>query len=421
MIINPYDTGLRKDVTTKNSPDEKTTIIDDNVVMHDIIRNLVLNNSKEIEKADRQRMVLIIKKYLDRKYRNISQEISNSIIDRVINKILGYDIIQKHIEDKEVSDIRIVKYDHIYIKKKGCWERTGGKFKTEEEFEEFVRYAVLKNGSVINYEEPIVVVSDRKNHMRIEAGIPPSNILGPSICFRIHRFDEKLDLEKLLAKYEMFDLGVYNFLLKAVQEGKNIIICGKGGSGKTTLLRALIDRIPQEMAITTNEETAELYLKNKNIIQREVISRKKQESDIDLEKLMRHSLVMSNDVIIIGELKGKEANTFFDAISTGHIGYATVHSDSSQNTLDRIIVLIKKDIRAQGYSEKFLREFLARTIDYIIYMDNYKISNISEVKIDEENGRVVINDKFKSVNIPYGIKCELKTMDDKLSYLEKVE
>jgi pilus assembly protein CpaF len=90
---------------------------------------------------------------------------------------------------------------------------------------------------------------------------------------------------------------------------QNIIICGEGGSGKTTLLKALIARIPEEIAITTNEETAELYLEGRNVIQRECILNRNEDKNIDLELLSKHSLVMSNDVIIIGELKGAEANS----------------------------------------------------------------------------------------------------------------
>lgn len=156
----------------------------------------------------------------------------------------------------------------------------------------------------------------------------------------------------------------------------------KGGSGKTTLLRAIINDLPDNISITTNEETAELYLSNKNVIQRECLSRKKTEN-IDLEELVRHCLVMSNDAIIVGELKGKEASVFFDAISTGHIGLATVHASSAENCVDRIITLIKKDIKAQYYTEDFLRRYLSQNLDYIIYMEDFTVKNIMYIKLDK--------------------------------------
>ena len=179
------------------------------------------------------------------------------------------------------------------------------------------------------------------------------------------------------------------------KELKNVLIVGKGGSGKTKLLRAMIDKLPENIAICANEETAELYIKDRNIIQREVLIRKTEEQTIDLEKLTRHSLVMSNDVIIIGELKGKEASMFFDAISTGHVGYTTIHADSVENSIDRLIVLIKKDIKAQGYTDIFLRRFIISSIDYIVYMKDYKIQEIAEIAYNEKENIIEKNTLFQ--------------------------
>ena len=176
-----------------------------------------------------------------------------------------------------------------------------------------------------------------------------------------------------------------------VNNFKNILIVGKGGSGKTTLLRSILNKVPEEIAISTNEETAELYLENRNVIQREISIRKNEIKSIDLEKLTRHALVMSNDVIVIGELKGKEAATFFDAISTGHVGYTTVHSDSIENSIDRLIVLIKKDIKAQSYTDSFLRRFISSSLDYVIYMENYSIKEIASLTYVEEKNTIVKN------------------------------
>ena len=206
-----------------------------------------------------------------------------------------------------------------------------------------------------------------------------------SIVIRIHKDNEKKTLESLYIKDNMLKKEQYIFLQKEVQQLKNILIVGKGGSGKTTLLRALIDKLPKDIAICTNEETAELYIKDRNIIQREVLIRKNEEQSVDLEKLTRHSLVMSNDVIIIGEIKGKEASMFFDAISTGHVGYTTIHADSVENSIDRLIVLIKKGIKAQGYTDTFLRRYIISTIDYIVYMKNYKIQEIAKLKYNEKD------------------------------------
>ncbi|MEG1363700.1 MAG: ATPase, T2SS/T4P/T4SS family, partial [Clostridia bacterium] len=223
----------------------------------------------------------------------------DKIITDVINKMFGYDILQIYIDDIDVTDIRVTSYKDIYIKKKGEWIKENISFKDENEFYEYVRYCVLKNNGNINYDTPIIILSDKKYNLRIEAGILPVNINSPNIVIRVHRHNKNNTLESLFLKDDMLDADMYKFLIKCINDKKNIVLSGKGGSGKTTLLRALIDKLPQNIPITTNEETAELYLTNRNVIQREVISSRDNDKNITLELLTKHSLVMSNDIIII--------------------------------------------------------------------------------------------------------------------------
>lgn len=422
MIIDPYKINNKVyDKTDENCINEEgTEVYNERKLVYKLVEYISLNQSVNIQKSN-EAIDSKVEEYLQKEIPNLIPEYKKRLANIVKDKIFGYDIIQKYIDDEDISDIRIVQYNDIYVKSKGVWVKAQEQFKNIDEFEDFVRYVVLKNGSTINYESPVVVVSDKKNNLRIEAGIPPANVEGPSVCFRIHRMSKNLSLENLMIKHNMFNGEIYNFLLKAIDNKKNIIICGKGGSGKTTLLRALINKIPKEVSISTNEETAELYLQNRNVIQREVVSRKNVDTSIDLERLTRHSLVMANDVIIIGELKGKEANTFFDAISTGHVGYATVHTDSAVSIIDRIIVLIKKDIRAQGYSEQFLKQFLARTIDYVVYMKDYRINEITEIKVDDISKNIIMENKFSIQTIPESLQKTFVISKNNVGYTNNIK
>ena len=233
-------------------------------------------------------------------------------------------------------------------------------------------------------------------------------------------YDEVVD--KLEDLYEdaigMMDREIAEFLEKAVIARCNIVISGKGGSGKTTLMRNLINKIPEDMSITSCEETAELYSTHPNIIQREILSNRSKDKNISLADLTAHALVMSNDCIVVGELKNDEAMAFFDAISTGHVGYATVHSDSSKNTANRLVTLMKRDYKAQLYSDKYLRKMLAESLDLIIYMNNFKVQEITEVLYDQETDDISYNPlyefkvsryekgksigKFRKINKPSG-------------------
>ena len=380
MIINPYDVAHIKS--------KSSSIVSKEKLVQDNIEFLANNYISLLEKSNYNDIKNILQSKIIKENKEISKQDIEDIMDSILNKIFGYGILQKYIDDDITTDIRAVSFDRIYLKRLGKWQCSNDSFKDENQFNDFIRYAVLKNGLNINHENPIVVVSDKRNHLRIEAGIDPVNVGQSSIVIRIHKNNNLKTLEMLYAGDNMLCKENYMFLLDAVKGLSNILIVGKGGSGKTTLLRALLQKLPSEMPISTNEETAELYLENRNVIQREVLIRKKEEKSIDLERLTRHSLVMSNDAIVIGELKGKEASTFFDAISTGHVGYTTVHSDSAENSIDRLIVLIKKDIKAQGYTDSFLRRFIASSLDYVIYMENYCIKEIVTLKYNEEKNKL---------------------------------
>lgn len=255
---------------------------------------------------------------------------------------------------------------------------------------EYIRYSIIKNNSNINFDTPIVVISDKKYNLRIEAGISPVNSVSPSLVIRIHR-KSNLTLDVLQQNIKMLDSNSYNIIKGAIVQQKNIIISGKGGSGKTTLLKCIINEIPDDRAITINEETSELFIEGKNVIQREILENRNNDKKIDLDKLMRHSLVMSNDVIVVGEIKGKEMTTFLDAICTGHTGLATVHSDSAYNTINRLVTLFKKDINAQSYKEEFIENILASSIDYIIFMKDYKVNQIAKYKYNNDINKFQLN------------------------------
>ena len=386
MLINPLD-------VKKNEEYEKN--ISNTDVISDIISFLIKNHSDYLSDIEINKNMVsnIVREKVYKEYSNMNTE---STIKNILDRLFGYYILQKYIDNKEISDIRVTSFDNIIIKKNGKWERTQDRFLNEEDFINFVRYCVLKNKGKITNETPIVTVSDRINNLRIEAGIEPVNVKSPSLVIRIHRIENTKTLEEMfLSNIEMLDINMYKFLTKAIVAGCNIIISGKGGSGKTTLMRNLINRIPENLSITSNEETAELYSTHPNIIQREILKNRVEDKNITLATLTAHSLVMSNDVIVIGELKGEEAMVFFDAISTGHRGYATVHADSSITTIDRLVTLMKRDNKAQMYTDKYLRKLLSMSVDIVIYMKNFKIHEISEVIYNPEIDDVEYNPLFK--------------------------
>ena len=291
MLINP----LKNEISNEANPQD----VSKRDAISQIISFLINNYAEYLSDVNLNRKAVenIVKEKVYRDYANMN---TDSTIRDILNRLFGYHILQKYIDNTSISDIRVTKFDNIMIKKNGVWEKAKEAFDTEEDFLNFVRYCVLKNQGKITTESPIVVVSDRKNNLRIEAGIEPVNVCSPNLVIRIHRPGSLQTMEELcFTEIEMFNLPIYKFLLESIKAGVNIIISGKGGSGKTTLMRNLINRIPENLSITSNEETAELYSTHPNIIQREIINNRAEDKNITLADLTAHSLVMSNDVVVI--------------------------------------------------------------------------------------------------------------------------
>lgn len=387
MLINP--------LKVKAKETENNIEVNKDKVISNIISYLIKNYSEYLSDIDMNKELVesIVREKVYKEYSNMNTE---TTITAILDRLFGYHILQKYIDDETVSDIRVTRFDSIFVKRNGKWEQAVEKFENENEYIDFVRYCVLKNRGKISNETPIVIVSDRKNNLRIEAGIEPVNVTSPNLVIRIHRPNGMQALEDLLmTSAEMINVDIYKFLSEAMIAGCNIVISGKGGSGKTTLMRTLINKIPEDLSITANEETAELYSTHPNLIQREILSNRVGDKNITLEKLTAHSLVMSNDVIVIGELKGAEAMSFFDAVSTGHRGYATVHADSSESTVDRLVTLMKRDSKAQMYSNDYLTKLLSMSLDLIVYMNNFKVQEIAEVVYNKEDEKIEYNPLYE--------------------------
>ncbi len=370
MLINPF----KLDINFENNANTENIDIDS------IIKYLSTNYSKYLKNANKDFFIDKIKEYIYLKYKINNEKDIDTVISKVLDKIFGYGILQKYIDDEYTTDIRVVRYDLIYIKQKGKWQKIDERFESKEDLRDYIKYCAIKNNKTINYEEPLLIASDKEYKLRIEAGISPVNSFNDNLVIRIHKNNNEFNLSNLYKKYKMLDKEAFNILKEIVKSKSNVVICGKGGSGKTTLLKALLKEFDENISITVSEETSELFIDNKNIIQRE-ITLDRAYNKIDLEELLKHSLVMSSDVLVVGELKGEETYVFFDAINTGHMGITTVHANSLSSAIDRLVLLFKRNIKAEKYSEEFIKEILYKNIDYIIYMQDFKLQSIGKVYI----------------------------------------
>ena len=161
MLINPLKLETKCEIEKHKYETSKDTAIGE------IISYLISNYSDYLSDININREIVenIVREKVYKEYSNMNTE---STINTILNRLFGYHILQKYIEDKNITDIRVTKFDNIFVKEFGVWKKTKDSFTSENDFLNFVRYCVLKNGGKITNETPIVTVSDRKNNLRIE-------------------------------------------------------------------------------------------------------------------------------------------------------------------------------------------------------------------------------------------------------------
>ena len=204
MLINPYD--LEKGISDDFNKED--------INIEEIQKNIILKYNKELNNEKKEKLIEKIKLLLINNYNIKDNDKIKKICDIVISNMFGYGILQKYIENENITDIRVVRYDYIYIKEKGKWQRVNDSFNNNKEFEEYIRYIILKNNSNINFDTPIVVTSDKKYNLRIEAGIFPVNSISANLVIRIHRPNNNISLESLFVIDEMLDAKSYKLINK---------------------------------------------------------------------------------------------------------------------------------------------------------------------------------------------------------------
>lgn len=286
----------------------------------------------------------------------------------IYNSLKKLDILTELIEDKNVKEIMINSYNEIYIDKFGKYIKWDKEFESEEQLDNIIQQIVSKVNRIVNVSNPIV---DARLYdgSRVNIVIPPIALKGP--CMTIRKFPEKIDMEKLI-KYESIDRETANFLAILVKFGYNIFISGGTGSGKTTFLNALSEFIPEDDRVITIEDSAELNISHiKNLVSLETRNKNIEGlGEIDMSMLIKASLRMNPDRIIVGEVRGKEALDMLQAMNTGHDGsISTGHANSAYDMLSRLETMV---LMAEDLPLRAIRQQISSSIDIIIHLTKLK-------------------------------------------------
>lgn len=301
----------------------------------------------------------------------------------LFNSVRRLDILQELVEDDSVTEIMVNGTEGIFIERGGQIQRWNKRFETRDKLEDIVQQIVAKCNRVAN--EAVTIVDARlENGARVNVVMPPVAICGPVITIR--RFpDHPISMEQLIA-WNAVSSEAASFLEKLVQAGYNIFISGGTGSGKTTFLNALSNYIPKDDRIITIEDNAELQIQGARNLVRLEARRANEEGDnqVTIRDLIKASLRMRPDRIIVGEVRGDETIDMLQSLNTGHDGsLSTGHGNSPKDMLSRLetMVLMGLEIPIQA-----IRRQIASGIDLMVHLGRLRDRSRKVLEILEITG-----------------------------------
>jgi len=320
----------------------------------------------------------------------------NYIFNLIQNEIIGYGPITELLDDDSVDEIMVNGPDSIYVEVDGkiIKEETVS-FINDKHIIRTIQRIVQPLGRTIDAANPMVDARLRDGS-RLNAIIPPLSLKGPVLTIR--KFAKNLEtIEDLLLKGALTnDMAL--FLESCVKAKLNILISGGTGTGKTTLLNILSSFIDEDERIITIEDAAELRLKQKHVISLETRATNYEgEGEVTIRDLVRNSLRMRPDRIIVGEVRGKESFDMMQAMNTGHEGsITTLHANSPVDALNRLETMIL--MNEMSIPVGAVRGYIENAIDIVIQIDRLtdgrrKITSISEVN-GLDNGEIVVREIF---------------------------
>lgn len=357
-------------------------------------------NSKQEQLSDAEVLALIEDYVLrDRRTDNCSFRAKGELISGIFNITRkDLDILQPYADDKDVSEIMVNGIDHIFIERKGKIEKLDLQFESIADLEEIIRRIAAKVHREINEMNPIVDAR-LDDGSRVNAVYKNVALNGPILTIR--RFPEsRITMEDLL-RMETITWEAAEFLKSLVQSGYNIFISGGTSSGKTTFLNVLSEYIPNDERVIIIEDAAELQITGiENIVRLECKNANVQgKGEINVRQLIKASLRMRPNRIIVGEVRGEEVLDMIQAMNTGHDGsLSTGHGNSTEGMLSRIEAMF---LQAADFPIDSIRSQIAEAIDIIVHLGRLpdksrKVLEISEIE-GYRDGKIHINPLFKYV------------------------
>lgn len=335
--------------------------------------------------VDRQRLGTEVRSVADDLCRKRAGELDSSgqqrLMTEVLDEVFGLGPLEPLMADPDVSDILVNNAYEVYVERRGRLELTDVIFADDQHVLRVIQRIVARIGRRIDEVCPMVDAR-LPDGSRINAVVPPLSLRGPTLSIR--RFGDKpLDLNDLMSNHSVLP-EIVQFLSGAVDARLSFLISGGTGSGKTTMLNALSVCIPPGERIITIEDSAELKLQHLHVVSLETrIANTEGSGEITQRDLVRNSLRMRPDRILVGEVRGAEALDMLQAMNTGHEGsLTTIHANDTRDALSRLEMMVA--MTGLELPVNVVREYIAAGIRLVVHLARLKggirrVMRVSEI------------------------------------------
>ncbi len=380
------------------------------------IRNYISENIDLTHTSDED-LEAKIKELTEERLRGeyVSIEQTISINEQVYSSLRGFGLLDSIIKDETITEVMVNGPDNIFIEQNGRLTKLQKKFESEKKLEDVIQRIVALSGREVNQASPICDTR-LPDGSRVNVVIPPISLSGPILTIR--RFSKTpMTIEKLI-QYGSITEEIAEKLRLLVEAKYNIFVCGGTGSGKTTFLNALSNYIPKDERIITIEDSAELQITGvANIVRMETRNANASGAGaISIRDLIKSSLRMRPERIIVGEVRGAEALDMLQAMNTGHDGsLSTGHANSAEDMISRLCTMV---IQGAEIPIEAIRDQIGSAVDIIIHLSRLrdksrKTMEISEI-IAHGSGKLSLNKLYEFVE-----DTELSTADKVVGSLKR--
>ena len=358
------------------------------------LKNYVFENFNLNELSDEEleeQISVLVQQSLNGQLVSLDEKVK--MVNQIYSSIRGFGLLDTIMNDDDITEVMINGPDNIFVEKSGKLMRLDEHFESERRLEDVIQRIVGMAGREVNQANPIVDTR-LPDGSRVNVVLPPIALCGPTVTIR--KFSKTPMTIEMLIRYGSLTREIANKLEILVKAKFNIFICGGTGSGKTTFLNALSNYIPKDERIITIEDSAELQINGiDNLVSLETRNANSSGAgEINIRDLIKSSLRMRPERIVVGEVRGGEALDMLQAMNTGHDGsLSTGHANSTKDMLSRLETMVLQG--AEGLPLDAIRQQIASAVDIIVHLSRLRDKTRKTMEITEvvgfKNGEIHLN------------------------------